>query len=214
MKKLICAKDIEEAIKRGEKIIYIDDSTIITPSAKDIAKFNFIEFSKSIEESIPKNISQTITSNKDSLDSEMIYNILKVIRDKDLLNKLLQSITNLKPYKYETAQNGLKIIRGESVKFDKLNTGNPDSKVMYQELINKEESSMSAGILTIDNSKFDWELKYEEINYIVDGSLTVIIDNKTFIAYPGDIVFVPSGSKVTLSSSNKTKLFYVTYLAN
>ena len=35
MKKLICAKEVEALEKQGQKVMYIDDNTLITPSAKD-----------------------------------------------------------------------------------------------------------------------------------------------------------------------------------
>lgn len=45
MKRLICVKDIEALNSEGKKVFYIDNDTIITPSAKDAAKSSGIEFS-------------------------------------------------------------------------------------------------------------------------------------------------------------------------
>ncbi len=42
MKKLIAAKDIEALILKGEKVLYVDGTEIITPSAKDLVKNNGI----------------------------------------------------------------------------------------------------------------------------------------------------------------------------
>ncbi|QUH19594.1 cupin domain-containing protein [Alkaliphilus sp. B6464] len=219
MKKLICAKDVEAAGNQGEKVICIDSNTIITPSAKDVAKACGIEFSTEASVCESKSaceakVAETVKNCGEGLDSEMIYNLLKTMMDKGLLNGILDSIMKPKPYEAETASNGLKVVRGSSVKFDTFDTGNPNAKVSYQELISKEESAMSAGFLTIDNSKFDWELTYEEIDYVIEGTLTVTIDGKTLTAYPGDVVYVPSGSKVIWGSPDKAKVFYVTYPAN
>ena len=63
---------------------------------------------------------------------------------------------------------------------------------------------MSAGFLVIENSKFDWELTYEEIDYVIEGTLTVEINGKTYTAYPGDVLFVPAGSKVVWGSPDKS----------
>jgi len=38
MKKLICAKDVENLDKQGKKVFYIDKDTIITAAAEDAAK--------------------------------------------------------------------------------------------------------------------------------------------------------------------------------
>ncbi|WFD12344.1 cupin domain-containing protein [Tepidibacter hydrothermalis] len=214
MKRLICAKDIEAAKKQGEKIVYIDSNTIITPSAKDVAKFCEIEFSTEQKPAEVVKVSEQMKVSEGGLDSEMIYKLLKIMMDKGLLNEMLDSISNPKPYECESACNGLKVVRGNSVKFDVFDTGNPDAKVYYQELISKDESSMSSGFLTIDHSKFDWELTYEEIDYVIEGSVTVTIGGKALTAYPGDVLYIPSGSKVTWESNDKAKLFYVTYPAN
>ncbi|QXM05109.1 cupin domain-containing protein [Crassaminicella indica] len=219
MKRLICAKDIEAAQKQGEKVIYIDSNTIITPSAKDAAIVCGIAFST--EE--PVSDTKITCKEKESkpskaceggLDSDMIYKLFKAMMDKGLLNGILNSLTNTKPYEAESICEGLKVIRGNSVKLDVFDTGNPNAKVFYQELISKEEADMSAGFLMIDHSKFDWELNYQEIDYVMEGTLTVTINGKTLTAYPGDVLYVPSGSKVTWGSPDKAKVFYVTYPAN
>ena len=38
MKKLVCARDIEECSKQGKTEYCVDGDTIITPSAKDAAR--------------------------------------------------------------------------------------------------------------------------------------------------------------------------------
>ena len=83
-----------------------------------------------------------------------------------------------------------------------------------REVVSKNDSKMSAGFLTIEKSSFAWELGYEEIDIVLEGSLTITINNQTYEACQGDVLFVPKGSKVTWSSSGYVKLFYVTYPAN
>ncbi|WP_342429384.1 cupin domain-containing protein [Neobacillus sp. FSL H8-0543] len=212
MRKLICIKDVEAFEKQGQKIVYIESNTIITPAARDAAKVSGIEFSyeKKACESISPVHEKTGTG---EIDSNMIYAVLKSMMDKGLLKGLLDNIPVL-PYQAERDSGGLKVVRGNSVKFDVFDTGNPNDKVFYQEVISKEDSSMSAGFLTIEKSSFEWELCYEEIDYVIEGTLTISINGKTFTAYPGDVVYVPSGSKVIWGSPDKVKLFYTTYPAN
>ena len=45
MKKLICAKDVEALAQQAQKVMYIDEDTLITPSARDAASAEGIEFS-------------------------------------------------------------------------------------------------------------------------------------------------------------------------
>lgn len=212
MKKLICAKDVEAVEKMGQKVLYIDSKTIITPAAKDAAKVFGIEFSteKKCSESELSNLANPSSG---EIDSQMIYTVLKALADKGMLKGLLENLPAV-PYMAERDGGGLKLVRGNSVKFDVFDTGNPGNKVFYQELISKDESSMSAGFLTIEKSSFEWELTYEEIDYVIEGTVTVSINGKTYTAYPGDVLYVPSGSKVVWGSPDKAKIFYTTYPAN
>ncbi|NFO02599.1 DUF861 domain-containing protein [Clostridium botulinum] len=215
MKKLICIKDIEALIKQGETKFYVDDNVIITPSAKDLAKANGIVFSTKVPKcevqhsEIPKVCA-------DGMDSEMLLSFFKSMMEKGLLQEMLNCLKKDKdmPYVSECDSGGLKVVRGNTVKMDVFDTGNPNAKAYYQELVSKNESKMSAGFLVIENSKFDWELTYEEIDYVIEGTLTIEINGKTFTAYPGDVLFVPSGSKVVWGSPDKARVFYSTYPAN
>lgn len=211
MKKLICAKDVEDLAKKGQKIFYIEENTIITPSAKDSAKALKIEFST--DSNVCEVECEAKTSCEAGIDSNMIFEVFKAMADKGLLQGLFDN-TPAKPYVADQDPSGLKIIRGNSVKYDYFDTGDSSVQAHYQEIISKDESSMSAGFLTIDHSKFDWELCYEEIDYVIEGTLCVTINGKKYTAHAGDVLFVPSGSKVVWESPDKAKLFYVTYPAN
>lgn len=216
MKELICAEDIEVAQKQGQKVLYIDCDTIVTPLAKDAAKIYEIEISTKPQDYNLKNsceMKSTESLSKGSegeIDSDMIYKVFKAMMDKGLLNEILDLFSD-KPYVEESDCGGLKVVRGNSVKFDAFDTGNPNDKVFYQNLINKDDSSISAGFLTIDDSSFNRNLTYEEIDYVIEGTLTIMINGKSFTAYSGDVIYVPSGSKVVWSSPDKVKLFYITY---
>ncbi len=202
MKQLICAKDVETLNAEGKKVFYVESGSIITPSAKDAADAFGITFCEKAEElpQVPAAFAGM------DIDSEKIYMVLKTLMEKGLLNDIL------KPY--ESESHGLKVVRGSSVKMDVFDTGDPAVKAYYQELVSKDESHISAGFLTIDHSSFEWELTYEEIDYVIEGTLTVTIDGKTYTAKAGDVLFVPSGSKVIWGSPDKARVFYATYPAN
>ncbi|MBP1890508.1 ethanolamine utilization protein EutQ [Clostridium moniliforme] len=206
MKRLVCANDMEAFVNSGKKTFFIEEDVILTPSAKDIAKNNGIEFTT-------KKVNEKEIEN---LDGEKILDIFKAMINEGLLQEILKTLTNANSSKFnaECDKSGLKVVRGSSVKMDVFDTGNPDANVHFQELVNKDESKMSAGLLTIEDSKFEWELTYEEIDYVIEGTLTIEINGKTYTANEGDILFVPSGSKVVWGSPNKAKVFYTTYPAN
>ncbi|WP_035293916.1 cupin domain-containing protein [Clostridium sp. KNHs214] len=215
MKRLICAKDVEALILKNEKVFYLEGSEIITPSANDLAKNSGIIFTTEAPAPKIEHVEAKKAPNIEGMDVEMMLNFFKAMMDKGLLQQMLEC---LKPknvlFEAESDPSGLKVVRGNTVKMDVFDTGNPDAKVYFQELVNKEESKMSAGFLIIENSKFDWELTYEEIDYVIEGTLTVEVNGKTYTAYPGDVLFVPSGSKVVWGSPDKARVFYTTYPAN
>lgn len=227
MKRLICVKDIEDFIKSGKKEFYDDGNMIITPAAKDAAKINNIIFtnespvSKAKNESVLKvaeveKCNDTCKTISDNIDTETIIKVFKAIAEKGLMKEILSSLSNIQslPYQAEKDVSGLKVIRGNTVKMDVFDVGDPNVKAYFQELVSKDESKISAGFLTIENSRFEWELTYEEIDFVIEGILTIEINGKTFVAYPGDVLFVPSGSKVVWGSPTKAKVFYATYPAN
>ncbi len=205
MKQLICAKDVEKLNAEGKKVFYVESGSIITPSAKDAADSFGIKFCDKVVEQQTQ--APAALAGMD-IDSDKIYMVLKTLMEKGLLNDIL------KPYESESHGNGLKVVRGSSVKMDVFDTGDPSVKAYYQELVSKEESHISAGFLVIDHSSFEWELTYEEIDYVIEGTLTVTIDGKTYTAKAGDVLFVPSGSKVIWGSPDKARVFYATYPAN
>ena len=92
MKKLICAKDVESALKQGQKALYADRDTIITPSAIDAACAGGIKFSQEI---LPQTecclADQTgcrtdqTGCRADQIDSDMIYTALKMMVAKGML---------------------------------------------------------------------------------------------------------------------------------
>lgn len=221
MKKLICAKEIEAAEKQGKKVFYIDNDTIITPSAKDAARASGIEFSTEVPDCAVKSPSEVKSSEpvkacevkacEGGIDSDMIYKVFKTMMDKGLFNGMFDSFSN-KPYIAEIDCGGLKVVRGNSVKLDVFDTGNPDHKVFYQEIINTNDgSSMNAGFITIESCTFDWETTCEELYHVMEGTLTVTVNGKVYIAHPGDSVFFPKGAKLAFGSPDKMKAFYATH---
>ncbi len=216
MKKLVCAKEVEALAKKGEKVLYVDADTLITPSARDAAKAAGITLQCGTAPACTAAPQTTdCCSQKPAdgqIDPNLVYNVFKALADKGLLNGICDVAGSSQPYVCEKDPNGLKIVRGRTVNYEALDTGNPNDKVFYQEIINKDDGcSMNAGFITIENCKFDWECQCEELYHVVEGTLTVTVGDKVYTAQPGDSVFFPNGAKVAFGSPNKMKAFYATY---
>ena len=220
MKKLVCATEVKAAAEKGQKLFSVDCNTIITPSAKDLAKQLGVEFTIDSSDSLlagnqickdsslqKKETSETV------IDKDMIYQVVKAV----LTNSLLASVrpSPEAPFRADgDLKSGLKIVRSRTVKLETFDTGDPSTNVAYREVVSQDDSQMSAGFLTIEKSSFEWELGYQEIDIVLEGSLSITISGETYHAHQGDVLYVPKGSKVIWSSADYVKLFYVTYPAN
>ncbi|HFI0695200.1 TPA: cupin domain-containing protein [Streptococcus suis] len=201
MAKLIIAKDILACKEANQSICYIEKGTIVTPAAQDEAKKYGISFECCAKRS---------TATEQQITADEILDILKNL----LINNSDKSANNMRPYRFVSHTNGMKLVRGSTVRMDDFDTGTPNTKVGFQELVGQHESKMSAGFLTIERSKFAWKLPYEEIDYVISGTVTIEIDGQTFVAREGDVLFIPSGSDVVWGSPDNAKLFYTTYPSN
>lgn len=199
MKPLICLSDIEAAHQAGKNQCAVAKDAIITPAAKDLA----VEYGIAlVTEAAP------VTTGTEAVSKDTLFALLKQLIAS---GGLLEDTT---PYKACTHPNGLKLVHGDTVKMDVFDTGNPSANAHFQELVSKDDSHMSAGFLEIKDSAFDWHLTYEEIDYVIEGTLQITIDGKTYTGHAGDVLFVPKDSQVTWASPDCARIFYSTYPSN
>ncbi|MFD1486317.1 cupin domain-containing protein [Lacticaseibacillus baoqingensis] len=200
MKQLICVKTIEEAHTNGDTQCVLDKDALVTPAAKDLAVEYGMTFVQ--REEAPK------TMSADEITKEDLFAMLKEL----IANGGVEAPAQ--PFKACVHPNGLKLVHGDTVKMDVFDTGDPKVNAHFQELVSKDESHMSAGFLEIEKSAFDWHLTYEEIDYVISGTLEVTIDGKKYSGKAGDVLFVPKDSHVIWSSPDHAHIFYTTYPSN
>ena len=234
MKKLITAREVQECKNSGKNKMYIDKNTIITPAARDAALERNIEFVDGVEEetgtcvklvetiacnmmsdekkqpqTMKEPVALKLNEEDKNMDIDLIYKIVKEVLAQNMGTAIKKS------FESESDPTGLKLIRGNSVQCDRFETGNPNAKVGLMDVVNTKESpNMGAGFMTIEKSSFDWELCYEEFDYIVEGNLDITINGKTYHGKAGDVFFIPKNSKITWSTQDFARFFYVTYPAN
>ena len=98
---------------------------------------------------------------------------------------------------------------------DRLDTGNPRDKVYTRDLFSLSESPrLGCGIMEMEATTFDWTLNYDEIDYVIEGSLTIIKNGRTVTAGPGELILIPKGSVIQFSVPRKARFLYVTYPAD
>ncbi|MEG6617401.1 cupin domain-containing protein [Peptococcaceae bacterium 1198_IL3148] len=218
MKKLVCANEVKAAADRGQNIICVDTNTIVTPSAKDLARELGVDFTTDASVAANHTCKDAGLQQKDcrinGIDPDVIYQVVKAV----LSSRLLASASGPSPEPPFVTdfdpKSGFKIVRGRSVKYQAFDTGNPSTNVAYREVVSQNDSQMSAGFLTIEKSSFEWEMCHGEIDIILEGSLSITINGQTYHACQGDVLLVPKGSKVTWSADGYARLFYATHPTN
>lgn len=209
MKRLITVREVKECKNSGKNIIYVDKGTIITPAAIDAATEINVDFIEGSEMEKVNKKTDSKPTNEKNIDMDMIYKIVKEVMAQSMMT------ASVKSFDKECDPSGLKLIRGNTVECERFETGNPNSKVGLKDIVNTKESpNMGAGFMTIEKSSFDWELCYEEFDYIVEGNLDITIDGKTYHGKAGDVFFIPKNSKITWSTPDFARFFYVTFPAN
>lgn len=222
MKKLVCEKDIQKLVNEGKKVCYVDEDTLVTPSAKDAARMAGIEISCGTpvcEEApaccaAPAAVPASAAEVPAEINSDMIYQVLKTMADKGLLGDMFTTAPAADaPYACEKDATGLKVVRGNTVRMDEFFEGNP--RVTYQELIDKNDSNISSGLLIIDHDTYEWTQNYDENDYVIEGTMTVTINGRSYHANAGDCIFIPNGATVVMGSKDHCcKVFYNTYPSN
>lgn len=98
---------------------------------------------------------------------------------------------------------------------DRLDTGKAGDIVYTKDLFSLEESPrLGCGLMVMEKTTFDWTLSYDEIDYIIEGTLSINIDGRTVTAGPGEIILIPKGSKIQFSVPDKARFLYFTYPAD
>ena len=133
--------------------------------------------------------------------------------DRETLKRLIKEIL-------EEEQGGcpVKLVKLPQIKItdsDRLNTGDPAHRVYTHDLFSLEESPrLGCGIMEMQQTTFPWRLHYDEIDYVISGSLTVYFGETAVTAGPGEVILIPKGSSIRFSVPDHARFLYVTYPAD
>lgn len=133
--------------------------------------------------------------------------------DKTELEKIVRQIVNEK-----INYCGVKAVKIPEVpvrESDRLDTGNPSHKVYTRDVFSLEESPrLGCGIMEMTDTTFDWTLQYDEIDYVIEGTLSIHCNGTTTTAHAGELILIPKGSSIQFSVTGFSRFLYVTYPAN
>ena len=111
---------------------------------------------------------------------------------------------------------GVITVKAHSLKTERFDTGKPGDQVFLKDAVTLEQSPrVMFGIMEMkEGSAFDWTLRYDEVDYIIEGTLEITVDGVTSTAGPGEIMYIPMNTSVTFSTPGDVKFMYLTYPAN
>ncbi|WP_291259258.1 cupin domain-containing protein [Fusobacterium sp.] len=198
MKKLICAKDVEEIIESGKKKIVITKNTLLTPAAKDIIDLNKIEV-----------VTEKIEEKKESFSSieiEKLIEVFKLFAQDEEMKKTIESLLLGKEFEQIIDEKtGFIQTKQKDMKFRTINSNNLNIK--YQEFIHQDGKDLS--IVKIEKSQFLKKIFQDEIVYVISGDFEIKIDETTYKISEGDTLYIPKKvHKVQFLIKDSTKLFY------
>ena len=143
-----------------------------------------------------------------NLDRETLEKILRKVVEEELSRK----VSGFEKY---IDQSGVGVVKISSVKPERFDTGNPNDKVFLTDVFTIEESGrLSCGVMEMEESTFDWTLNYDEIDYVIEGTLEIIIDGRKITGNRGDVILIPKGSRIKFSAPEFARFLYVIYPAN
>lgn len=94
---------------------------------------------------------------------------------------------------------------------DRLDTGDPVHRVYTHNLFSLEESPrMGVGVMEMEKTTFPWTLGYDEVIYMIEGRLHILVEGDRVSAGPGELLFLPMGSSLQFSVPEKARFLYVT----
>ena len=97
----------------------------------------------------------------------------------------------------------------------RLDTGRPGDRVWTRDLFTLEDSPrLGCGLMVMEGSTFPWKLDYDEMDYVVEGRLDILVDGDRVSAGPGEVVYIPKGSSIQFSAEGKVRFLYFVYPAD
>ena len=103
----------------------------------------------------------------------------------------------------------------EVTEADRLDTGDPTHRVYTHDLFSLEESPrLGCGLMVMEGTTFPWKLDYDEMDYVVEGRLDILVDGDRVSAGPGEVVYIPKGSSIQFSVEGKARFLYFVYPAD
>ena len=140
---------------------------------------------------------------------------------KEIVAKVCENMKNedSMPFERNVLSNGMMSIKTATVEcepfpFDIGPTA--QDKTFALDVLTLEESPrLGAGVMELrEGTEFPWTLNYDEVEYIIDGTMVLKSEAGDVTAHAGDMTFIPKGTSIHFSTPDHVRFIYVTYPAD
>lgn len=135
---------------------------------------------------------------------------------REIVERVLMQSQTVEDYDFEKVadESGILVVRTDTVKTESFEGRND---VRLKDIVTlKEAPRIGAGIMELfDGANFEWTLTYDEFDYVIDGTLEILIDGGRKISgKKGDIILIPKNSHISFSTPDYARYAYFVYPAN
>ena len=132
----------------------------------------------------------------------------------DLIREIVQRVLAQTSAWKQRDPSGALLIHPGSVQTEPFQ-GRQDVRV-YDLTTLEEAPNMGAGLMELlDGADFEWTLTYDEFDYVIDGTLEIVLDSgKVLRGEAGDVLYIPKNTHIHFRTPNQTRYAYFVYPAN
>ena len=135
--------------------------------------------------------------------------------DQDLVQMITRAVLDTLNVKPDCPVRKVPVPQLDVTDADRMDTGNPADRVWTHDLFTLQEAPrLGCGLMVMENTTFPWTLNYDEMDYIIEGQLSILINGHTVTAGPGEVIHIPHGSSIQFSVQGKARFLYFVYPAN
>jgi len=115
----------------------------------------------------------------------------------------------------------LNVVRGAGLALEVFGAGlaSAGTDVRLKDVVTAADGSpLAAGYMTLDSAQgageFPWTLSYDEIDVVLEGELVITRGREVVRGGPGDVIFIPKGSRITFGTPHHTRFVYIAFPAD
>lgn len=202
-KKCYTAQDVKNLADQKIFELRLEKGDLITPLARDQARESGVRIIEAEVDSAPPPTPDSISV---STSSELETQVRQIVA------KLLEQETALgSPPTRSVVHVDGRSLTMPPFPFD---INRPEMDVRLEDVITAQHGSpMAAGFMSLHKGSFPWTLTYDEIEFVIEGELHITTEKGTVVGKPGDVIYIPKGTKISFGTPQWAKFLYVTYPA-